>query len=358
MPANIAARLLAMLITVISVSAGYLYVLNRLLIQMRGRRLKSFMIRSGGLLTLGGSAVLGWRLARSRWLLLPAAGFIVTVAGEVRRLAIRRRRQGSPPVSESGPAVNLLRPATTMDLVLRRYRIPIAGWSGPPVRVAHISDFHLNSHLPLSYFAEAMQRVATEAPDLVVFTGDFVTYAEYIPLMTDVLPLAKGKLGSFAVIGNHDRWADAAAVRAAAASAGVQMVGDKTVRLAVRDGHSVVVSGFEHPWGEKRWILPERTNNELHVVLTHTPDNIYALRRRGYDAIFAGHYHGGQMRLPVLGPIVVPSKYGRRYDRGHFVFGRTHLFVTSGVGSAEPPIRIWCPPDVLIVDFVPDGDRE
>ena len=96
-----------------------------------------------------------------------------------------------------------------------------------------------------------------------------------------------------------------------------------------------------------------RNGHELQLVLTHTPDNIYALRDHGFDAVFAGHYHGGQIRAPGLGPFVVPSKYGRRYDRGHFVFGRTHLFVTAGVGSAEPPLRIWCPPDVLVVDFLP-----
>jgi predicted MPP superfamily phosphohydrolase len=125
----------------------------------------------------------------------------------------------------------------------------------------------------------------------------------------------------------------------------------------LEDHHSVVVSGYEHPWGDAAWQAPPRNGNDLHLVLTHTPDNIYDLRDRGIDAIFAGHYHGGQMRVPVLGPLVVPSKYGRRYDRGHFVFGKTHLFVTSGVGSAEPPVRVWCPPDVLIVDFLPGGNR-
>ncbi len=158
------ARFFAMLLTMVSASAGYLFVLNRLLIQMRGKRLKSFMIRSGGLLTLAVSGALGWRIGRSRWLLLPAAGFLVASAGEVRRLAERRRRRGSPPVAEHGPALDLRRPATTTDLVVRRYEVPVAGWSGPALRVAHVSDFHLNSHLPMSYFQEAMQRVAETRP--------------------------------------------------------------------------------------------------------------------------------------------------------------------------------------------------
>jgi predicted MPP superfamily phosphohydrolase len=208
----------------------------------------------------------------------------------------------------------------------------------------------------MSYFQDAMRRVAAAAPDLVVFTGDFVTYRQYVPLIADVLPLARGRLGSFGVIGNHDQWADAAAVRAAARSAGVKMLEGEPVKLPLENGHSVVIAGFEHPWGDKPWRPPQRNGHELRLVLTHTPDNIYALGDHGFDAVFAGHYHGGQIRAPGLGPFVVPSKYGRRYDRGHFVFGRTHLFVTAGVGSAEPPLRIWCPPDVLVVDFLPESE--
>lgn len=350
---NVLVRFAGMVLTMASASAGYLYVLNRLLIQMRGKRLKSFMLRAGGLLTLAGSGLMGWRIGRSRWVLLSLAGCILAAAGEARRLTIRGRHRGSDPVAEEGPAVELARPATTTDLIMRHYEVPVEGWSGPALRVAHVSDFHLNSHLPMNYFQQAMHRVASVQPDLVVLTGDFVTYAKYIPLMAHVLPIATGRLGSYGVIGNHDRWANAAAVRAIARSSGVHMLDGAPVRLPLENGHAVVLSGFEHPWGGGHWQAPERKGRELQIALTHTPDNIYTLQEHGFDAVFAGHYHGGQVRVPGLGPLVVPSRYGRLYDRGHFVFGRTHLFVTAGVGSAEPPLRIWCPPDVLVVDFLP-----
>lgn len=352
---SVVGRLVSVIMTVVSVSAAYLYILNRLLIQMRGKRLKSFMIRSGGLLTLAGSALLGWRIGRSRWMLASAAGFSLTVLNEVRHVTMRSKRRGAPPVAEIGPAIDLRRPATTMDLILRHYEVPVAGWSGPPLRVAQVSDLHLNSHLPIAYFEDAMRKVTAAKPDLVFFTGDFITEAAYVPLIGRVLPLAQARLGSFGVLGNHDRWADPEGVRAVVASAGVRMLRDGAVRLSLGEDHAVTLSGFEHPWGDQQWEAPERLGDELQIILTHTPDNVYQLKDRGFDAIFAGHYHGGQIRMPGLGSLVVPSRYGRRYDRGHFVFGRTHLFVSSGVGSAEPPVRIWCPPDVLIVDFLPGG---
>lgn len=351
-------RLAVTLAWMISGAAAYLYVLNRLLIQSRDRRLKSFMIRGGGLLSVAISGLLGWRAGWGRWNIVPLVGLTVTAVGEARRLALRARYAGAPPVREEGMALSLARPNTTTDLALRFYEARVEGWRGPRVRVAHISDFHLNHHLPLEYFLESIRRVMQTEPDLVFFTGDFITRAQFVPLIRTVLPLARGRYGTYGVIGNHDRWADLADVRAAAEAAGIQMLDGGPARAMLPGGHTVTIAGYEHPWGVPHEEAPAFfTPGELALVLTHTPDNIGRLKRRGIDAVFAGHYHGGQIRIPGLGSLVVPSKYGRQYDHGHFLFGRTHLFVTSGVGSAEPPIRIWCPPDALIVDFLPEQDR-
>jgi len=347
---------LSMLVWIAAGAASYLFVLNRLLIQLRDRRHKSFLVRAGGLLSVGFSALLGARANRTGWRMLPAAALVLAFAGEVRRLLLRTRHRGAPPVAEEGPSVRLNRPQTTTDLVLRQYEVRMPNWRGPAVRVAHVSDFHLNSHLPLSYFQDAMHRIAAKQPDLVLITGDFVTHAEFIPLLAEVLPLAQGRLGSFGVLGNHDTWADAAAVQETANAAGVCMLSNGSVRIPLGDGASILLAGDEHPWVDGAWHEPDRMPGELAFLLTHTPDNIHRPQGAMFDAVFAGHYHGGQIRVPGIGALVMPSKYGRQYDGSHFVFGRTHLFVTAGVGSAEPPLRIWCPPDILLVDFLPDGD--
>jgi len=86
--------------------------------------------------------------------------------------------------------------------------------------------------------------------------------------------------------------------------------------------------------------------------LSHTADNIYQLSSAGALAVFSGHYHAGQAKLPWYGPVVIPSKYGRLFDHGHFKIDDTHLFVTAGVGAAFPPFRIYCEPEIIIVDLV------
>ncbi len=99
-------------------------------------------------------------------------------------------------------------------------------------------------------------------------------------------------------------------------------------------------------------MIPRQQNGLLHVVLSHTPDTRYRLSACSADLMFSGHYHAGQIRAPMFGPIVVPSIYGRRFDHGHFVVNGTHLFVASGIGAANPPVRIYCQPDIFVVDLV------
>ncbi len=342
----------AVVISAVAGACAYLFFLNRVLIQMRDARYKSFLIRAGGILAVVVSAGVGYLAAGTPWLILPVILLGVTILGEIRRLMQRRRFGGTQPVSQEGGTVALTRPRTTTDLAIRRYVIAPKGWHGPPLRIAHLSDFHVNSHIPLEYFQDALRRVAEARPDLVFFTGDFVTYREHVDLLPRVLPLARGRLGTFAILGNHDYWADDQAVAQAVTAAGITLVADGGVRISTGNGATVLVAGCELPWSRAPWRPPVPANGELALLLTHTPDNVYWLSKLGFTAIFAGHYHGGQIRLPFLGSLVVPSRYGRRFDHGHFVVNGTHLFVTAGVGSAEPPVRLWCPPDVFIVDLV------
>ena len=343
-------HLISMALFMAAAAAVYLFLLNRVLIQMRDARRKSLLIRAGGLLSVAVAGALGYFAAGTAWMLVPATILAATALGEVRRLIVRRRCAGAPPVEVENGSVSWRKPNTTTDLALARYIVSVPTWRGPTLRVAHLSDLHLNSHLPLAYYAEIMRRVADAQPDLIFFTGDFVTHAHYIDLLPGVLSLARGRLGTFGILGNHDDWAGRDAVATAVRASGVTLLGNGCAHVEAGNGSSLQVCGCEEPWTRDRWQAPNLAPDQLALMLTHTPDNVYRLSRLGFAAIFAGHYHGGQIRVPGLGSLVVPSRYGRRFDHGHFVVNSTHLFVTSGVGSAEPPLRLWCQPDVFIVD--------
>ncbi|MCX6031109.1 MAG: metallophosphoesterase [Chloroflexi bacterium] len=341
-----------MISLLLSLAAGaclYLILLNRWLIGMKDGPFKLLPIR-GSMIAIGlGSAAFGWWAAGTVWLLAPALVLLAVLTGELRRLVIRRRCRGSLPVEMTNFGIALDQPDTTTDLAVLRYELPVSAWRGPDLRIVHVSDLHLNGDLPIEYYRAALAKVAELTPDVLVYTGDFVTRIEFATLLPDLLSAATGRLATLAVLGNHDYWADAERVAASVRSAGVTLLGNGCQTLDA-DGHSLVVCGYEGPWSSAPWQPPHVAPDELALMLTHTPDNIYRLSRLGFTAIFAGHYHAGQVRLPMLGSLVVPSRYGRRFDHGHFVVNGTHLFVTAGVGSAVPPKRIYCQPDVFVVD--------
>jgi predicted MPP superfamily phosphohydrolase len=341
-------QLLAILIWVPAGVALFVFVYGRFILHLRNTQLKFVLI----LISLSGVAGLcfltallsGW----SAWLLLPGCVLLAAVAVEVQRLVIRHRCRASKPVEARNTNISLFKPFTTLDLAMRRYDVRAPGWRGGRLRVAQISDLHVHSGLPMAHYHEVMDCVRGMEPDLLLITGDFLTQYESLGLLADALSGAAARLGVYGILGNHDHWEGGAEVSGVIRAAGIRLLGNGWERVDHDSG--VILSGCEEPWGQGPWQPPPAGGDPV-LVLTHTADNIYRIARTKPLAVFAGHYHGGQAVLPGWGPIIIPSRLGRRFTHGHFALGGTHLFVTAGVGAAFPPVRIFCKPEVLVVDF-------
>lgn len=334
-------------------AALFFILYNRSLLPMKDRVVKRIVVPAAFASLMLSSIVSGALLGCSVWLLLPA-GFLALVAvGETHRLMLRHRYRGSPPVEDTCIPSSLLRPLTTTDLAVRRYELRLPHWKGPRIRIAHISDLHANTRMPLSYYEHVMDTATAAAPDLVFITGDFVSHARYLQLIARLLPRLRAERGVYAVLGNHDFWTAADGIAPVLAESGVIWLGNgyETLRFGEAE---LTVAGCEVPWCEDAWFPAPNRSDAPTVVLTHTADNVYELDRAGADVIFAGHYHGGQVNLPGIGALACPSRFGRRFNHGHYAVGNTHLFVTAGIGSHFPPARIYCPPEILIVDLLSD----
>lgn len=330
----------------------WLLLVNRWIVQWGDGPLKSAATTATFVLVFCGAAWAAWR--GPTWLHLWPWGMLALIgSGEIRRLCLRYTYQAELTVSSDPACENEWRVITTTDLVRQTYELPVAMLGTDRLRVAHVSDLHVDSRLPFAYYVSALALAIADEPDLLLLTGDFVSKRRNLPLLSELIRgRLRARLGVFAVLGNHDYWTEPEAVREILEREGVRLVGGRSERVELGDGTPVRICGTEHPWGPRLEGVSGR-DTLLTIGLSHTPDNIYDLSQFGATAVFAGHYHGGQLRLPGLGALVVPSRYGRRFDRGHFRIDSTHLFVSSGVGAAAPPLRLWCRPDVVIVDFVP-----
>jgi predicted MPP superfamily phosphohydrolase len=305
------------------------------------------------LVSLTGGALWAARNLRAGPLrLLPWAILLIALGNEGLEGLKRQRDAASAPVRSVGVAASLWRPITTTDLVIHFFELPEPALRVRRLRVAQISDLHISSRLPKAYFEAALDSVVAQNPDLILVTGDNVSEPGSLPLLSEVLgSRLHARFGVFAVLGNHDWWAGSEAVTQTLSAAGITRLGSGCVRLPEAVGR-VAVCGSEAPWGPK--LETPLAANDLSLVLTHTPDNIYDLAAQGASVVFAGHTHGGQMRLPGFGAVVIPSRYGRRFDEGHFRVNATDLFVSAGLGAYHPPLRLYCRPDVIVVDFVND----
>lgn len=351
--------MLSLLSILLNAAAGFcifVFMLIGRLLHIPDSRAKNCVI-----LAVLGLCVLGPAFAASRLpgapLLLIAAGVVgLTLGIEGGKMALARVWRGSPPIGSLVHRVHLLRPVTTTDLDTHRFEVSIPRWKGSRLRIAHLSDLHVTPGLPLDYYRRVFDAVDAAAPDLCFITGDFVSHEGHLELLAQVLRPA-GRLGSFAVLGNHDFWIGAESVASVVRNAGIDLLIGASRAIGHR-GAPVRITGCNEPWLPRFTVSPPVENESLHLMLAHTPDNIFRLAREAADCVFAGHCHAGQFRLPPVGSLVVPSVYGRLFDHGHFNIRGVHLFVTSGIGSATPPVRLYCRPDIFIVDINPDTPGE
>jgi predicted MPP superfamily phosphohydrolase len=327
----------------------FLVVVNQRLLVVRDSRLKlPLLALVFAVLTLGGF-FLALALPFPARIGLPALVLVAIALGEWRRIRIRRTCAGSPPEDTVFHDVPLLRPVTTTDLVIHRYTLSLPGWKGKPFRIVHLSDFHVHPSFDEGYYKTTLDRAEALKPDYAFFTGDYVTRSVSIPILERVMrPI--GRSGDFAVLGNHDHWTDPMRITSLLAAKGIRLLVNATLGIE-RDGLPLHLIGCDYGGFTDIRIPPFPEAPGLKLVLCHTPDAIYELAKQGADVVFSGHNHAGQARIPWLGALIVPSRLGRRFDHGHFVVNGAHLFVSSGVGAATPPLRFYCQPDIFVVDI-------
>ena len=214
-------------------------------------------------------------------------------------------------------------------------------------RIAFLTDTHVVSFVRRRYYEEVVRQTNNVEPDLILLGGDFVTFHRDIRLMAETLIAGvRARDGIYAVLGNHDYWAGGEEVRSAMESRGVQFIINRSVTLQ-RDGAKLPLLGIDEVY---------RGDPDLDAAfaglrwgprlgLTHHPDMIGEMGERRIDLLLCGHTHGGQIRFPFFGAVVVPSRYEARFASGFHRVSNVLMYVSRGIG-AVPPLRILCKPEI------------
>ena len=220
------------------------------------------------------------------------------------------------------------------------------------LRIAHLTDLHMSGRITKTYFQKVVEQVNRCEPDIVAITGDLVERDQCLEWIPDTLGQLHAPGGVYYVLGNHDLHVDADRLHREMASAGLVHVGGTWRLIHVRD-LSLILAGNELPWytpaADLHTCPPHGPSGlPLRVLLSHSPDQFQWWQQHEVDLMLAGHNHGGQIRLPILGALLAPSLHGVRYAAGAYRSGNTVMHVSRGTSSMTP-IRILCPPEIAIL---------
>ena len=206
-------------------------------------------------------------------------------------------------------------------------------------RILHLSDFHLDQPLAAVAVQRALRLAQPLHPDLIVFTGDFVSHVVPADLINVLQPLTAPH-GVYAIWGNHDYWVDdMQPLRDAVAQAGLRLLENQHVALH-RDDATLYLAGVDDQWeghDDLAAALRGIPADGCIVLLAHEPDLADDAARHGVALQLSGHTHGGQVALPGLGPAFLP-RHGWRYARGLVRVGSAWVYVSRGVGGL--PFRL------------------
>ncbi len=269
---------------------------------------------------------------------------------------LRREFERLPIHGVQARLLNLIPGNEIFKLVFEHKTIALRGLprQSEGLRIVQLSDLHFTGKVGIEFFKRIVELCNQANPDLVVLTGDVVDQASCLNWLDQTLGQVQANLGRFYVLGNHDRRvADSNQLRDSIEATGFMPLNGQWHKLEIAGG-CLWLSGNELPWYRGAESLPLDPPSDVsapRVLVAHSPDQFRWALARNIDLMLTGHCHGGQIRLPLIGPIISPSRFGVRFASGAFELGALTMLVSRGI-SADDPIRLHCPPELTVIELV------
>jgi uncharacterized protein len=280
------------------------------------------------------------------------------------RRSFLRRGVGFAALAAAATTVGYATAIEPEELVTTTYRIAPPGWSPGPLRLVAIADLHAGGpNMKLEHIRRIIDASNALAPDIVVLLGDYVANHRFV---TERVPEAVwasafadlvAPLGVWAILGNHDWWYDLEGVRTALAKVDIPVLENRALLLGEGKGRFWLAGlgdQLAHRLGRGAFrgvddldgTLSQVASGEPVILLAHEPDIFPRVPTR-VALTLAGHTHGGQVRVPMIWPNLVPSRFGARYAYGHIVESERHMVVSGGLGTSFVPVRLGVPPEIV-----------
>ncbi len=244
-----------------------------------------------------------------------------------------------------------------------------------PITVLHLSDVHFSGKAGSK--RHFFQRLSMLNPDLIFLTGDIIDNDPGINTAVQLLSGLRSRYGTFLVLGNHEYFdyrtmdnlryhlgiGKTATHRnnvdrfvAEMEKIGIHVLINRSMKLQVH-GNPVFIAGTDDPVTQKvdfEKTLHGMSHETLNILLIHHLDALLKLTHHGVDFVFGGHTHGGQIRIPFLGPLVCETKLPRKYVSGLHQYKDMTVFVSMGLGAGRSIFpRFACRPEAILFEITP-----
>jgi predicted MPP superfamily phosphohydrolase len=233
-------------------------------------------------------------------------------------------------------------------------RLPGLGPALAGLRVLLLTDVHAGPFLRPQAVAAIVPRLQALAPDLVLHGGDLATSRhDEVEGCLDALAPLRGRLGTFAVLGNHDHYVgDVGALVRKMEARGIDVLVNRAVVLE-EGGSRLVLAGLDdlvQGVPDLQAALASPVAAPV-ILLSHNPDVFFEAAARGVALVLSGHTHGGQIRIPGFPVLVRQSRY--RLDEGRYSIPGAEIVVSRGFGTTGLPLRLFCPPEAVLLHLLP-----
>lgn len=257
----------------------------------------------------------------------------------------------------AAPAVGLgygLFEASWFQVVRRTIGVPRLPTAFEGLTIAFLTDLHHGRYTSLHYIRTVVEVTNSQRPDIIALGGDYAhAQRRYIPPCFEVLSELKARLGVFGILGNHDHWYDSRLTKDCMRQAHVADL-TNTGYWFVQGSSRLRLGGVDDFWEGSQNLaaaVGDAKSDDTCVLLSHNPDYVESITDPRVGLVLSGHTHGGQVVLPGLGAPYVPSIYGDKYLHGLVRTQFTQVYVSRGLATVGPPLRIGARPEITLIQL-------
>lgn len=220
-------------------------------------------------------------------------------------------------------------------------------------RIINLTDIHLGQWISPEYLDGVVDYVNDLEADMITLTGDYVSYIleGYEDALLDSFKKLKAKDGKFAVLGNHDHWADAEKIREILKKSDVMEL-ENDVFTIERDGEKLNICGVDSCTvgaDDLDKVLEKLPDDGTNILLVHEPDFAQiSSKTKRFDLQMSGHSHGGQLVIPGVKTTPFRCSYSVKYPVGPYKVGDMVQYTSKGLGTNSFWLRVNCKPEITL----------